>query len=161
MTWTRKSAREKVTRHPWQWRLRTPTKWQSVMRTKQDSLTCLEIRKTLRALRSPELPTDAVSMLHNMTHIPFRDAHSAWHVEQAVGRTDELWRKSRRTLYHSSRQTRSSYLLWPRAKHSQASPSWTRIGAVISFMCAWKGGYESVTRPFESLWCSQSSDVAM
>ena len=46
--------------------------------------------KTPRALRTPEPPTDAASMLHDMTPVPFRDetgAHSAGQVEQEVRRT--------------------------------------------------------------------------
>ena len=104
--------------------------------------------KTPRALRTPEPPTDARMMLRYTTHVPYRDwcpfcvasrARGSPHRRVAANKTADTLPKFQvdymfiRTVAESKTQPRITFVE-------------TRSGAVISFLCAKKGGYEDLTR---------------
>ena len=104
--------------------------------------------KTPRALRTPEPATDAVRMLHHTTHVPYRDwcpfsvasrARGSPHRRVVVNKRADTLPKFQadcmfiRTVAESKTQPCITFVE-------------TRSGAVISFTCAKKGGYEDLTR---------------
>ena len=104
--------------------------------------------KTARTLRIPEPPTDAVRMTHNATHVPFRDCspicvesrrRSFPHRRVVVNKTADTLSKFQtnymfiRTVAESKTQSCITFVE-------------TSSGAVISCMCARKGGYENLTK---------------
>ena len=112
--------------------------------------------KTPRALRTPEPPTDAARMLHYTTHVPFRDwcpfcvvsrGRSSPHRKVVVNKTADSFLKF---------QVDYMFIRTVSERNTQPCVTFvdTRSGAVISFMCARKGGYERLTkeilRQFES-----------
>ena len=113
---------------------------QSPMRIKPDSLIFLVRRKTARALRTPEPPTDAARVAHNATHDPFRDwcpicvasrGRSSPHRRVVVNKTADTLPKFQ-----------TDYMFIRTVAESKTQPCITfvetRSGAVISFMCARK-----------------------
>ena len=99
-------------------------------------------RKTAIILRTPELPTDAVRMAHNATHVPFRDwcpicvasrGRSSSHRRVVVNKTADTLPKFQ-----------TDYMFIRTVAESITQPCITfveaRSGLVISFMCARKGG---------------------
>ena len=112
--------------------------------------------RAARALRTPEPPTDAARMRHNTTHEPFRDwcpfcfagrGRNSPHRGVVVNKTADTLPKFQ-----------ADYMFIRTVAESKTQPCITfvetRSGAVISFMCARKGGYEDLTkdilRQFES-----------
>ena len=112
--------------------------------------------RAARALRTPEPPTDAARMIHNTTHVAFRDwcpfcvasrGRSSPHRRVVVNKTADTLPKFQ-----------ADYMFMRTLAESKTQPCITfvetRGGAVISFMCARKGGYEELTkeilRQFES-----------
>ena len=123
--------------------------------------------KTARALRTPELLTDAARMAHNTTHVPFRDWCPICVATR--GRSSP----NRRVVVNKTADTlpkfQTDYMFIRTVAESKTQPCITfvetRSGVVISFMCARKGGYEDLTkeilRHFGSIWFPQSSDHSM
>ena len=104
--------------------------------------------KTARSLRTLEPPTDAARMAHNATHVPFRDwcpicvasrGRSSPHRRFVVNKTTDTLPKFQ-----------TDYMFIRTVAESKTQPCITfvetRSGAVISFMCARKGGYEDLTK---------------
>ena len=104
--------------------------------------------KIARTSRTLEPPTDAARMAHNATHVPFRDwcpfcvasrGRSSPHRRVVVNKTADTLPKFQtdrmfiRTVAESKTQPCITFVE-------------TRSGAVISFMCARKGGYEELTK---------------
>ena len=100
--------------------------------------------RAARALRTPEPPTDAARMLHNRTHVPYRDwcpfcvasrGRSSPHRKIVVNKTADTLPKFQ-----------ADYMFIRTVAEGKSQPCITfvetRSGAVISFMCARKGGYE-------------------
>ena len=101
-------------------------------------------------MRTPEPPTDTARMLHNMTHVPFQNwclfyvacrARSSPHRRVVVNKTADTLPKFQ-----------EDYMFIRTVAETKTQPCITfvetRGGAVISFMCARKGGYEDRTREF-------------
>ena len=104
--------------------------------------------KTARILRTPEPPTDAATMAHNATHVPFRDwclicvasrGRSSSHRRVVVNKTADALPKF---------QTDFMFIRTVAEIKTQSCITFveTRSGVVISFMCARKGGYEDLTK---------------
>ena len=104
--------------------------------------------KTARTLRTLEPPTDAARMAHNATHVPFRDwcpfcvasrGRSSLHRRVVVNMTVDTLPKFQ-----------TDYMFIRIVAESKTQPCITfvetRIGVVISFMCARKGGYEDLKK---------------
>ena len=111
--------------------------------------------RAARALRTLEPPTDAARMTHNTTHVPFRD----WcqFCVASRGRASP----HRRVVVNKTADTllkfEADYMFIRIVAESKNYPCITmetRSGAVVSFMCARKGGYEDliqdILRQFES-----------
>ena len=120
--------------------------------------------RAARALRTPEPPTNAARMIHNTTHVPFRvwcplciasRGRSSPHRRVVVNKTADTLPKFQ-----------ADYMFIRIVAESKTQPCITfvdmRSGAVISFMCARKAGYEDWTkeilRQIESYGFLQSSD---
>ena len=88
--------------------------------------------KIARILRSPEPPKDAARMAHNATHVPFRD----WCPFCVAADTLPKF------------QTDIMFIRAVAESKTQPSITFveTRSGVVISFMCAWKGCSEDLTK---------------
>ena len=99
-------------------------------------------------LRTLEPPTDAVRMAHNATHVPFRAwcpicvasrGRSSPHRQVVVNKTADTLPKFQ-----------TDYMFIRTVAESKTQPCVTFVetpsGLVISFMCAWKGGYEDLTK---------------
>ena len=97
--------------------------------------------RAARALRTPETPTEAARMIHNTTHIPFRDwcpfcvasrGRSSPHRRVVVNKTADKLPKFQ-----------VDYMFIQTVAESKTQPCITfvetRSGVVISFMCARKG----------------------
>ena len=104
--------------------------------------------KTARALSTPEPPTDAARMAHNATHVPFRDwcpicvarrGRSSPHRRVLVNKTEDTLPKFQ-----------TDYMFIRTVAESKTQPCITfvetRSRVVISFRCAWKGGYQDLTK---------------
>ena len=104
--------------------------------------------RAARALRTPETPIDAAMMVHNTTHVPFRDwcpfcvasrGRSSPHTQVVVNKTADTLPKFQ-----------ADYMFIRTVAESKTQPCVTsvetRSGAVISFMCARKGGYKDLTK---------------
>ena len=123
--------------------------------------------KTARIQRTPEPPTDAARMAHNATHVPFTD----WCPISVASRGRSS--PHRRVVVNKTADTlpkfQIDYMFIRTVAESKTQPCITfvetRSGAVVSFMCARKGGYVDLTkeilRHFLSLWFLQSSDHSM
>ena len=104
--------------------------------------------RAARALRTPEPPTDAARMIHNTTHVPFR----GWCpiCDASRGRSSP----HRRVVVNKTADTlpkfQADYMFIRTVAESKTQPCITfvetRNGAVISFMCARKSGYEEFTK---------------
>ena len=140
MTWMNKSTTTMEPRDMRLEKLQLVIDEQSPMRIKPDSLIFLVRRKTARALRTPEPPTDAARMAHNATHVPFRDwcpicvasrGRSSPHRRVVVNKTADTLPKFQ-----------TDYMFIRTVAESKTQPCITfvetRSGAVISFMCARK-----------------------
>ena len=104
--------------------------------------------KTARLIRTPEPPTDAASMAHNSTLVPFRDwcpicvasrGPSSHHRRVVVNKTADTLPKFQ-----------TDYMFIRTVAESKTQPCITfvatRSGAAISLMCARKGDYEDLTK---------------
>ena len=104
--------------------------------------------KIARILRTPEPPTDAASVAHHATHVPFRDwcpicvasrGRSSLHRRVVVNKTADTLPKFQtdcmfiRTVAESKTQPCITFVE-------------TLTGVVISFKCARKVGYEDLTK---------------
>ena len=116
------------------------------MRIKSDSLCCET--KTAGTSRTLEPPTDAARMVHTATHVPFRGwcpfcvasrGRNSPHRRVVVNKTADTLQK-----------LQTDYMFIRTVAESKTQPCITfvetRSGAVISFMCARKGGYEDLTK---------------
>ena len=104
--------------------------------------------RTPGAWRTPESPTDTVRILHHTTRVPLRD----WCPFCVAGRVRGSPR--RRVVENKTADTlpkfQADYMFIRTVAGSKAQPCITivetRSGAVITFMCARKDGYEDLTR---------------
>ena len=104
--------------------------------------------KAARTLRTPEPPTNDARMAHNATHVPFGD----WcpFCVASRGRSSPHRRVVDNKTADTLPKFQTDYMFIRTVAESKTQPCITfvetRSGAVISFMCARRGGYEDLTK---------------
>ena len=143
MTWVKKSTATMVPRDMRLKKLHLVIDEQSAIADQAGQLDISGETKTARTLRTPEPPADAARMAHNATNVPFRD----WCPICVASRGRSS--PHRRVVVNKTADTlpnfQTDYMFIRTVAESKTQPCIifveTRSGAVISFMCARKGGY--------------------